>query len=729
MILTRKLIAPAVILFILLLAGLFAYFFASLHEAYHEAEEGNLASFNDSFAAEVENQKQLALALASEAAGNPMIQEAFAAGEEQRLLELAIPSYEHLKESNGNVIIYQYHFADGTLFIDVNDPADPEMSEVTRSRATLLANQEQKPVAGLESENGDLGIQGVVPVFYQGKHIGSVEYGIGLNQILLLDLKEKYGGEWRILLSKNIITGHDSDEASPNPDLMVFATTQDSSLFNEPESYTRALTGVSSITHPSVAGRDYAILSAPIYDYSEQIIGVLDIVYDHTHISAVQNTRLLFAGLASFGALFVGILGLVYLTSRTLQPIQMLTRAAAEIAEGSVSSYVNLRAGDDEIGILVNAFNRMTTQLRSSIMDLEQRVANRTQDLESQTLRLRAAAEIARDVASIRELDELLERSAQSIVDRFNFYHVGIFILDRNKEFAVLTASPTEAGREMLARNLKLRVGEAGIVERVAATGEPRLSLDAQTDTIRLGKSVLAGTRSEMALPLKVENQVMGVLDIQSDQSQAFSQDDIAILQVMADQLATAIERTRLSQELERNLSDLRRAYGQYTREGWRRFSNSGRIINQGYRFDNIRIEPINELPAPGTQALHTGTVVHSNSTDEGDTIAIPIKLRGQTIGVVNAKLKEGFGQNALATIESAVERLATALESARLYEEASLRADREQAISQVTSAISASTGYEEILRMAVLEIGTLLNDTEVAIQILQDSDDQRNNG
>jgi len=726
MILTRKLIAPTVILFIVFLAGLFAYFFSSLHNVYHEAEEGDLASFYDSFSAEVENQKQLALALASEVAGNPAIQEAFAKKDRQRLLELTLPGYELLKGSNGNIILYQYHLTDGSIFFNANDPATSEAPEVTLSPAVLLANNEQKPVAGLESENGNLGIRGVVPVYYQGKHIGSVEFGIGFNETLLIDLKEKYGGEWHILLSKDIVPESSSDEVSPNTELMLFATTQDLSLFNDPDSYVKALSGESTITHPSVNRRDYAILSAPVYDYSDRIIGVLDIVYDHTHISSAQNTRLLFAGLASLGALILGILALVFLTRRTLQPIQTLTRAAADIAEGNMSFYVNIEAEEDEIGILVSAFNRMTTQLRSSIVDLEQRVADRTRDLENQTLHLRAAAEIVRDAASARDLGELLERSAHLVLDRFNFDHVGIFILDKNREYAVLAASPTEAGQKMIATNYRLRVGEAGTVERVAATGEPRITLNTGIDEGHLDNPLLPNTRSEMALPLKVESSVIGVLDIQSNQPQAFNQDDIAILQVMSDQLATAFERTRLLQELERNLHELERAHGQYTREGWQRFGRSGRLSNKGYRFNNIRIEPVTELPALGNEALATGKVVRSNGGEATNVIAIPIKLRGQTIGVVNAKLKEGFGKNTLATIESAIERLAAALESARLYEEASLRADREQSISQVTSAISSSTEYEDILRTVVMEISTMLNDTEVGIQLLGDSDENK---
>jgi GAF domain-containing protein len=378
---------------------------------------------------------------------------------------------------------------------------------------------------------------------------------------------------------------------------------------------------------------------------------------------------------------------------------------------------------EDEIGALAKAHNLMASQLQEMIGKLEQRVADRTKDLEDQTLRLRAAADIARDAVSARNLDELLTRAADLIVSRFGFYHIGIFLLDNNKEYAVLVASPTEAGKKMIASNYRLRVGEVGIVGRVSATGEPRLALDASTDILFLNSPYLPNTRSEMALPLKVENTMIGVLDVQSDQPHAFNEDDIAIMQVMSDQLATAIERTRLLQEVERNLRELENAYGQFTRDNWRRVvEGTGGL---GYRFDNVHLERITELPAKAGNALLTETMVHSNGRNAGTekerSVAIPIKLRGQTIGLVNLKLKEGYDHNTIAVIESATERLAAALESARLYEEARLRADREQSISRVTTAISASAGYEQILQTTVKEIGSILGNTEVAIQILDE--------
>ena len=422
--------------------------------------------------------------------------------------------------------------------------------------------------------------------------------------------------------------------------------------------------------------------------------------------------------LLSLFAIAFAITAVVISARSIVDPIKDLAQITESYTLGKFSSRANV-SRKDEIGALAKSYNQMAAQLQDIIGKLEQRVADRTHELEGQTLRLRVAAEIARDAASVRDLDELLASSAELILKRFNFYHTGIFLIDKNREYAVLTASPTEAGRQMISNAHKLRVGEAGIVGRVAATGEPRIILEAGVDETDFKNPLLPNTRSEMALPLKVGNVVIGVLDVQIDQTQAFSQDDIAIMQVMADQLATAIERTRLLQEVERNLRELETAYGQYTREGWQKLGSSGQLSHRGYRFDNVRIEPIDESPALESK-------VTPNGANGKNNITIPIKLRGEIIGMIRAKLKEGYGPNTISTIELATERLAAALESARLYEEARTRADREQSISRVSAAISSATEYDEILRTTVSEIGRMLNNTEVTIQILGDSDEQK---
>jgi GAF domain-containing protein len=198
-------------------------------------------------------------------------------------------------------------------------------------------------------------------------------------------------------------------------------------------------------------------------------------------------------------------------------------------------------------------------------------------------------------------------------------------------------------------------------------------------------------------------------------------------MQILADQLATAIERTLLVDRVEQNLSELEQAYGQFTRESWNAYE-SRTLGLTGYRFDNVRIQQIKEIPTHGDEAIQTGkTVFYSNGNNgtnpqEKNLVAIPITLRGKTIGVVTVQLKEGYNETTIPTLEAAIERLAASLESARLYEEARMRADRELSISRVTTAISASTEYEQILQTTVREIGNLLSDTEVAIQILDET-------
>jgi len=273
----------------------------------------------------------------------------------------------------------------------------------------------------------------------------------------------------------------------------------------------------------------------------------------------------------------------------------------------------------------------------------------------------------------------------------------------------------------MVANGHQLRVGHSGIVGRVASTGEARIVLDTELDAVHFNNPLLPKTKSEMAIPLKVEKDTIGVLDVQSDRIQAFTLDDVAVIQILADQLAIAIGRARLLEQLEQSLKDLQAAYGRTTRENWKSIAESGLISNFGYHFDNVRIRPIAAPPPLSNKAMQAGTKISDFDGKKQDSVAIPIKLRGQAIGAITVVLKEGYKQSTISTIEQAVDRLASSLESARLFEEARQRADREQAISQVTTAISSAPEFDTILRTAVEEIGKSLGDSEVSIQIIDE--------
>ncbi|HNM36401.1 MAG TPA: GAF domain-containing protein, partial [Anaerolineales bacterium] len=145
---------------------------------------------------------------------------------------------------------------------------------------------------------------------------------------------------------------------------------------------------------------------------------------------------------------------------------------------------------------------------------LEERVRERTAELEiankvneKRALQFSAIAKVMNAISSIQTLDELLPLVAKVISEEFNFYHVGIFLLDSRKELAVLRASNSEGGQRMLARNHSLSVGQTGIVGYVTATGQPRIALDVGADSAYFDNPDLPNTRSEIALPLRYAKQ------------------------------------------------------------------------------------------------------------------------------------------------------------------------------------------------------------------------------
>ncbi len=190
----------------------------------------------------------------------------------------------------------------------------------------------------------------------------------------------------------------------------------------------------------------------------------------------------------------------------------------------------------------------MVEKLQAQQGTLEQEISERTTKMERRATQLQVAAEIARDTSATRGLDELLNHAVNLVRDRFGFYHAGLFLVDERGEYAVLQAATGEAGAAMLEHKHRLKVGEVGIVGHVTGNGQPRIALDVGADAVHFKNPFLPETRSELALPLKVEDRVIGALDVQSKRAAAFDQDDVAVLQTMADQLAVAIESARLYQ-------------------------------------------------------------------------------------------------------------------------------------------------------------------------------------
>jgi len=427
--------------------------------------------------------------------------------------------------------------------------------------------------------------------------------------------------------------------------------------------------------------------------------------------------------------LFIAALSfaIIYITAQSISnPIVDLATKANSLATGEMNTRITIDR-EDEIGELSLRFNTMAEQLQNLVRTLEEKVEDRTQGLQVQASRLLLAAEIARDAAALGDLDELLNRSSHLVLNRFNFSHTGIYLIDQQHEYAVLRASPTEAGREMLKQNYRLKIGKEGIVGNVAVTGEARVVADTSSDINYLSNPLLPQTRSELALPLKVEARVIGVLDVQSETPNSFSQDDIVVLQIMADQLALAIERVQLVEQLEGRLSELEHAYQQFTVTSWQDFSQQP-DFKAGYSFDGIKLSAIDSFPSWSQDALRRGrpVVLPGKETDSKDSLlAVPLKLRGQIIGVMNIRFTGDLLNTETVNLsEEIANRLAVALENARLYTETQKLAQQERAVSEISTRITTSINIENILRTAVQELGRMIPNAEVVVQLQEEKDE-----
>jgi GAF domain-containing protein len=354
---------------------------------------------------------------------------------------------------------------------------------------------------------------------------------------------------------------------------------------------------------------------------------------------------------------------------------------------------------------------RNAEALRERNQELEasrNRLEDRTHDLERRTRYLQATADIARDATSILEPQELSARAVNLISEYFEFYHTGLFMLDDAGEWAVLQAASSEGGQRMLAQGHRLRVGQEGIVGYVTGRGEARISLDVGQDAVFFDNPNLPQTRSEMTLPLRARGEIIGALDIQSRESGAFSQEDAAVLQILADQIAMAISNARLFEQVQESLEAERRAFGELSREAWQQLTQARTEL--GFLSDTSQTVPAGDTWHPEMRvALQTGEIT---SGDDGTRLAIPIKVRDEVVGVIDAIKPEGKGDwtsEEIAVLETLIERVGVALESARLYEDTQRRAARERLTREITDSMRRATDIDELLQTTVQEIGNAL--------------------
>ncbi len=366
------------------------------------------------------------------------------------------------------------------------------------------------------------------------------------------------------------------------------------------------------------------------------------------------------------------------------------------------------------------------TELRGLKESLEMRVMERTRQLEDRTVQLEGAnekvrvrasqfealAQVTQAMTSIRDLNELLPRIATVISDEFGFYHVGVFLIDDAREYAVLSATNSEGGRQMLERNHRLRVGEQGIVGNVTSTGIPRVAMDVGEDAVFFDNPDLPETHSEMALPLRISDQVIGALDVQSKETEAFTDEDIQTLSLLANQVSLAIENARLFEDTRRALAESEAVSRQLIRDAWKKLPADQNMF--GYRYTSTGASPLNKSPEvsePDKGRAKPGQV-------ETSQIVVPIELRGERIGslIVQSPAREEMEQDQIDLIKAVAERVAISAENARLFDETNRRAERERAVSEITGKIRSVNDPQAMIQIAIEELRNALGATRVEV-------------
>ncbi len=405
-------------------------------------------------------------------------------------------------------------------------------------------------------------------------------------------------------------------------------------------------------------------------------------------IFAIIAINVIIASIAAGAAVFIGVL----ITRSIADPLKALADTSTKIAAGDLSLTARV-VRKDEIGNVAQAFNQMTERLSSLINTLEERVGERTRALET-------AAEISLQITSILDKETLLDYVVQRIQTEFDFYHTHIYLLDPETKELVMASGSGEVGQKLKARGHRLQIGQ-GIVGRVAQTGQPLISEDVTQSSIFVRNDLLSNTQSELAVPLLKGEQLLGVLDIQSEQLDRFTGEDLSLMQSVANQLATALDNARLLANTQEALREVGRLNRRLTRQGWEEVKEESQV--SGYRFhvhDNLIIPDNETLLPPMRQAATQKQLVKQTLQANGNAqaeLAVPLVLRGEVIGVLGVKREEKptWSEEEVSAVETVANQIALALENARLSQEQGKTIEKLQEVDRLKSEFLTSMSHE----------------------------------
>lgn len=435
-------------------------------------------------------------------------------------------------------------------------------------------------------------------------------------------------------------------------------------------------------------------------------------------------------------ALMLTVVASSLLTNLLITPINTLIG----IVNKMVSGETNLKApanGPSELVTLANAFNTLTQKLADQVALLQVRVDERTRYLV-------AGQDVSRAVNAILDPDELLDRVVQLLTEQFDIYNASVYLIDERRSALDLQASTGEVGRALLERNFSLPLNNTTLLGRAALNMKSELGLVTRDDPRYFEAGVLPNPNLdvEMALPLQVAGQVLGVLAVQVLKNATIDlrdQNVVAVLQTTADQIAIALnnarsyarqqqlveENTRLLLATEENVVKLQRLTQQLSREGWKTFFQG----KQAFEVENVAEDAValTDYRVLGIdQAIRTENIVQVEG--KAPELAVPLRVRGTVIGALALVDSEDnpqpWTEDEVIVARAISEQLSLAIENARLLDETSQRLKEQNWLYQVANAASSAKTLDEALRRTAQSVRDRL--PNAIISLFLTSNDRR---
>ena len=384
---------------------------------------------------------------------------------------------------------------------------------------------------------------------------------------------------------------------------------------------------------------------------------------------AELSNSLVFGRILPVGLVFIVlvVIASIFFTNLLIRPIEQLTEGASKIGLGEWDAPLP-ESEMREIDGLSTTLSTMAAQLKDTLGTLEQRVADRTQNLE-------LAAEVGRSVSQVRELDVMLKDACDLIQKEFDLYYAQVYLTDPAQKNLVLEAGTGDVGAQLLARGHSLQLNTGSINGRAAVEKRTVIISDTAESAVFRPNPLLPDTRGEMAVPLIVGENVVGVLDMQTTVPGVLNEEVLPAFEALAGQLAVAIQNANLVAEAEEARAEVEAQARRLVRASWDQHLDAIHKPEQfGFVFDRNEVTPL-----VGTE--ETGLL------GEGLAVSAPISLTGEALGSLVVEIDEANQNEQTSELVNTVARqVAQQLENLRLLEDAErFRFEAEQASRRQT--------------------------------------------